>query len=935
MSKKNIRKIIGQLIIWSIFTASISYASVPIVTVYEKVTSSQVAPGLVYEHKEKLTEDGWVDIHVMKIDLRDESLDLDIVRNNGVFGSKSGLSDMTNQDERFVGAINGAFFSTKLLQSDTIGVEIRNNDIGILKNQYNLEKNGAVSLCLSETSGPFIDFVDTEIVMTTARGKRVYLQGVNTIGTDDGVTIYNRNAYETTALIDASRKTYKIVVEDGVVTNIAPPSEIVTIPENGYVVVFPEDQGQVANSLFFTGMYVTLSIRSDVNVDDLELAISGGGMILEDGIVVEKGLIIDSNRRHPRTAIGLSQDKETLITMVVDGRGRSIGATHSELASYLLEYQVYEAMHTDGGGSSTMVTRNLGNFDVDTKNTPSDGRERSIINGLGFVSTAETTEEYGIYLEADQKRVFINNKVNMTLVGYDQNFNPVEIDMSQVAWGMAGGYGIMKDNTFTPKEAGQVVLTAYYKGHLAEQKLTIVDELIDLEIIPKTIHFNDGIKQFKVIGTDTNGYKTVLDNSMLDWSIDKAIGTIDGGIFIGTDPTSMGKIQVKYKQVKENAYVMVDEIIKPLLDLEEATVTTLLYPKIVDGKAEIDKSTLNIDYKFQASEVAQAVYAIFDQVVIEHPINQLSLKISVIDKDVSIKAHLLDVFDEQYTITFEPNSNNTMVASIPASLSYPIKFKRLYVVANSLQEEKVSSVSISDIASITHKDILDSTKIKEYAPIDELYNQTPSEGYEISVFGASSGRNRLLDEVVMNKVYEKMNEGDYSIYAGESDVESQSITNNYTSYDDKFRIIDLDAARVVTLGMSTGSLVRTDSSQWDKLESALSSSLQKTIIIIGTETLVDNTDQKFVNEGWLIHNVLSEFVEKSGKKIFYVNASGYEYHLGLYEGIRYIDLNGLWYQISDKHSVNLYDSFRILNFHFSNGDVSYRVEDLYPKIVTK
>ncbi len=67
------------------------------------------------------------------------------------------------------------------------------------------------------------------------------------------------------------------------------------------------------------------------------------------------------------------------------------------------------------------------------------------------------------------------------------------------------------------------------------------------------------------------------------------------------------------------------------------------------------------------------------------------------------------------------------------------------------------------------------------------------------------------------------------------------------------------------------------------------------------------------------------------KKYFFVNASGYKSNLEYYEGIRYIDLNGLWYKVGEDHEVDLYDSFQTLSFSFEGSDVTYKIDDLYPK----
>ena len=63
--------------------------------------------------------------------------------------------------------------------------------------------------------------------------------------------------------------------------------------------------------------------------------------------------------RHPRTAIGISEDGNTLWLIVADGRQPSLamGMTLPELSDLLADLGAHNAYNLDGGGSSTMVVR--------------------------------------------------------------------------------------------------------------------------------------------------------------------------------------------------------------------------------------------------------------------------------------------------------------------------------------------------------------------------------------------------------------------------------------------------------------------------------------------------------------------------------------------------------------------------------------------------
>lgn len=98
-------------------------------------------------------------------------------------------------------------------------------------------------------------------------------------------------------------------------------------------------------------------------------AVSGFGMVLDDGRVLREA----SDVRHPRSAIGLSADGNTLVWMVVDGRQRgfSEGVSEHELGQLLLEAGCVRGLNLDGGGSSSLWFRGK-NGRPTLVNSPSD-----------------------------------------------------------------------------------------------------------------------------------------------------------------------------------------------------------------------------------------------------------------------------------------------------------------------------------------------------------------------------------------------------------------------------------------------------------------------------------------------------------------------------------------------------------------------------------
>ncbi|HJL20164.1 MAG TPA: phosphodiester glycosidase family protein [Sandaracinaceae bacterium LLY-WYZ-13_1] len=90
--------------------------------------------------------------------------------------------------------------------------------------------------------------------------------------------------------------------------------------------------------------------------------------------------------RHPRTALGLTEDARTLILVTVDGRSeRSVGMTCPELAELMADLGAHDAVNLDGGGSTALYLADRG-----VTNRPSDGTERVVANHLGLVLDGST-----------------------------------------------------------------------------------------------------------------------------------------------------------------------------------------------------------------------------------------------------------------------------------------------------------------------------------------------------------------------------------------------------------------------------------------------------------------------------------------------------------------------------------------------------------------
>ena len=70
------------------------------------------------------------------------------------------------------------------------------------------------------------------------------------------------------------------------------------------------------------------------------------------------------------------------------GESAAVGVSPAQVAGYLVAQGAYTALLFDGGGSTEMIARRPGASTTAVMNTPSDGHERPVANGL-FIYTNE------------------------------------------------------------------------------------------------------------------------------------------------------------------------------------------------------------------------------------------------------------------------------------------------------------------------------------------------------------------------------------------------------------------------------------------------------------------------------------------------------------------------------------------------------------------
>lgn len=108
-----------------------------------------------------------------------------------------------------------------------------------------------------------------------------------------------------------------------------------------------------------------------------EFVLVSGPLLVKDSVIQSLPDMAFTHLRHPRSCVGITA--ESIIFITVDGRtDEAAGMSLPELQAFLLSLGCLQAINLDGGGSTTMWTRDRG-----IVNRPSDRTgERPVANAL-------------------------------------------------------------------------------------------------------------------------------------------------------------------------------------------------------------------------------------------------------------------------------------------------------------------------------------------------------------------------------------------------------------------------------------------------------------------------------------------------------------------------------------------------------------------------
>lgn len=523
-------------------------------TVYENKTQETITRGVTYEKNSRMTTDGIQDIYVLTIDLTESTLELKEVESKTEYGLKETVQKMLT-DNGAIAGVNSDFFGMAGTYSAGFGPVVRDGELVSAGTSINQDKNQYGTYVLDEDGNSIFTYFKTTVKFSNS-AKTIDLASINKVTSMVFPILFDRQAATSTADLDKRfDNLVKFVVQNNTITYVSQKGETVNVPENGYLIVMSGDYYTNAASVFKAGDPITLQVSSTIDFDQIDTAFGGGGLLLLNGQEAAATDIVAAGRQ-PRTAFGVSQDGTKAIMMVVDGRGDSIGATHSEMAALMKEYGAYEALHLDGGGSSTMAVKTIDDAAPQLQNTPSDGAQRKVIASVGVFQTAPKGEITEIGITTVNEHTQPGKTAEFTVYGLDEYKNRIYIAPEDVTFDVVGVEGTWDGFLFQPTTTGAYSVVATYGDGLTAVANATCYPTARLKATYPDVSIKNvgGTTNIYVTAYDTEGFGRAVTNDVTYTVANPAIGTMNGNTFTAK---AKGSTYVKCSWAGQDTYVTI------------------------------------------------------------------------------------------------------------------------------------------------------------------------------------------------------------------------------------------------------------------------------------------------------------------------------------------------------------------------------------------
>lgn len=908
---------------------------------YEIYTSSNLenlASGISHENIMKFTALGWWNINVIRMDLNNEYTELKGLFNKEGIAKRDSVTNMVEKHNAVAG-VNGDYFNYSPLPS-SLGGLISDGEIIITPVELAYAKP---SFYLTNNNEGGVNYLDRSVVVTNlVSNTQIIVNTLNKVTPEfDTLTLLNRHWGAKTIGNRYHNDLIEVIVENDIVKDIRIGQEATDIPENGYVIAGRGTRAEILNQLA-VGDNLKLDISTTPNTDNIKFAIGGGSIILKDGEITLTD--INSKGANPRTGIGINKDNTELILVTIDGRDSSFtGVSQEVFGAIMKDLGAYNALNLDGGGSTTMAIKPLGQDKANLVNKPSEGSQRLVVNGVGVFSNAPQNELSYLKVSTDDNKMFKNTSRNIVVKGYDKNHHPVELDSSLFEFSVEGIEGVFKGNNFKALSSGKANITVNYRGIKGKLELTVLNTLKDITsgINNISMDINDKYTLPNFIGKDINGTEAKIYPEDISFTTVGDIGYIENGIFYSTEVSKGGAISAKAGEGVHNILVAIGTNTSPVASFETLNKYSFMTSSdLVTGDIKLSEEakhgvySMVLKYDFSQSEGTRAAYIVLDPeasgITLQGQPRKVGLWVKGDNSGSWLRAIAVDNKGNEHYLDFAKTIDwdgwKYVEASIPSGFSYPINLKRIYVVETNSSKKLSGQILVDGLdahypISIGNLDLPTATVFK-----DELNKKLDigNDGFTFTVGYDYADLDKIMEYEASKSITTLMNQSKIAITLNNMTDGFKSKLKNFTYIEgsSNYKVNKHMNTLFINLNSSKNGIRNTNAEQWLKLKNDLEHKTEKNMVFILPTPIFGNNGFTDKLEAQLFHDLLVQAKEKD-KNIMVVHG-GNSVSVDVKDGIRYIQLN-----TKDIKSKDDIKDINLVKFYVKNDNISYEFIKVY------
>ncbi|GAA4907468.1 Ig-like protein group 2 [Stackebrandtia albiflava] len=593
-------------------------------------TTTPIATGVTLDSFDRWSADGWLRADALTVDLSTGAT-VDYL-SPGTVSDTAPISEQVQARPEAVAAVNGDFFDINDTGAPN-GVAVSD---GELVKSGNSGRGNAVAI--DPAGFGAILQVDFEGTVTLPGGEHD-LAALNTNTLPNGAIGEYTSLWgsaDRSRVVDGAAETFEVTVTDGVVTAVSETPGKGPIDADSFVLIGREAGADTLSTLR-VGDPVTAEYSPRTSDDSaLRTAVGGNQLLVVDGEIQSH----PDDGQAARAAVGFSADGTVMYLMTVDGKqANSAGITVPQMAELMAELGAHNALNIDGGGSATMLARKPGDSEPTIVNSPSDGSERPVANGLAVSVPAGSGTPTGYRVEpamptpdaptdaplADGRtdRVFPGLTRQLTATGYDETYAPADGDPRWSTTHRKTGR-VDHDGTFTGVRPGVTTVKATSGDAHGDIDMTVLGELCRIDSATDRVGLPDAgaTGRFGLVGYDAAGYTAPIDPADVTLEYDTAlldITTGPAGFTVTATTDSVATLVTARAGGQETVIpVTVGLEQRTVAEFEDAADWTFSAARATGSLQPVPGRTgdaLGMSYDFTQSTATRAAYAAPPQLV--------------------------------------------------------------------------------------------------------------------------------------------------------------------------------------------------------------------------------------------------------------------------------------------------------------------------------